>query len=255
MGLDRAAVHLHQRLADRQPQAQAAELPRDRAFRLLEGVEDPRQRLRLDADPAVVHLDDHVLLVRPAADAHAAAVRRELDRVLQEVPEDLLEPGRVGLDPVGRGRPQVHAEVQPPGLDVGLADLDRPLDDRAQLDGAAGVSSIFPRAIRVTSSKSSISRASISTLRRTISSVSRTCRVEVRPVLEHRHAHHHRRQGRAQLVAEDRQEMVLGAVGLLGGGLGLLGGVLAACRASSARLRSVTSTENTSTPVMLPHSS
>ena len=28
---------------------------------------------RLDPDPAVVHLDDHVLLVRPAADAHAPA--------------------------------------------------------------------------------------------------------------------------------------------------------------------------------------
>ena len=62
---------------------------------------------------------------RPAADAHAAAVRRELDGVLQQVPEDLLEPGGVGLDPVGGGRPQVHAEMQPPGLDVGLADLDR----------------------------------------------------------------------------------------------------------------------------------
>ena len=44
----------------------------------------------------------------------------------------------------------------------------------------------------------------------------------------------HRRQRRAQLVAEHRQEVVLGLAGLLGGGLGLLGGHLAATSASSA---------------------
>ena len=73
------------------------------------------------------------LLIRPAADAHATAVRRELDGVLQEVPEDLLEPGRVGFDPVGRGRPHVHAELQPAGLDVGPADLDGMLDHRTEV--------------------------------------------------------------------------------------------------------------------------
>ena len=82
-------------------------------------------------------------------------------------------------------------------------------------------SSIFPRAIRVTSKRSSIRWTSISTLRRIISSRSRVRSGRGPAGLEHRHAHHHRRQGRAQFVAEDRQEVVLGTIGLLGGSLRL----------------------------------
>ena len=80
-------------------------------------------------------------------------------------------------------------------------------------------------------------------------------RVEVRPVLEHRHAHHHRRQGRAQFVAQDRQEMVLGAVGLLGDGLGAFGRVLRGRRRSvSSRFRSVMSWTRTRTQSNVPSS-
>ena len=42
-----------------------------------------------------------------------ASLRRELDRVLQEVPEHLLQAGQIGFDPVGRIRPHVHVELQP----------------------------------------------------------------------------------------------------------------------------------------------
>ena len=50
--------------------------------------------------------------------------------------EDLLQPRRVHVDPVGGGGAHVHAKVQAARLDIGPADLDRPLDHRAQLDPA-----------------------------------------------------------------------------------------------------------------------
>ena len=71
-------MHFDQGLADRQPQPQPAKLLRDRALRLLEGVEDPPLRLRLDPDPVVVHLGDHVILIPSAVDACASAVGRNL---------------------------------------------------------------------------------------------------------------------------------------------------------------------------------
>ena len=83
MSGDRAAVHLDERLADCQPQAQTAKSPGDREFRLLEGIENAGQRFRLDSDPAVVHLNDHMRPVQPTANADAPAVRRKLDRILQ----------------------------------------------------------------------------------------------------------------------------------------------------------------------------
>ena len=45
----------------------------------------------------------------------------------------------------------------------------------------------------------------------------------MRIILEHRHGHQCRSQGRAQLVAENGKEVILGFTGLLGGGLGTLG--------------------------------
>ena len=49
-GGDRAAMGIDDRLADRQAEAQAAELLRDLAIALLKGAEDPRQDFRSDAN-------------------------------------------------------------------------------------------------------------------------------------------------------------------------------------------------------------
>ena len=68
MGLD-------DRLADRQPQPQPAELPGDRVLPLLEGVEDPGQGLRLDADAGVGHLDDQPAVLVPRAEGDRARPR------------------------------------------------------------------------------------------------------------------------------------------------------------------------------------
>jgi hypothetical protein len=58
---------------------------------LHERGEDALAVLRRDADPRVFHGQPHALPLGPGADAHGAALG-ELDRVADEVGEDLLEP-------------------------------------------------------------------------------------------------------------------------------------------------------------------
>src|SRR5688500_14978864 len=77
---------------DGEPDPETAVGPGRRAVRLLEPVEDRREEPRGDALPAVGDAD---LEVRPQpgeAYGDASARRRELDRVGDQVPHDLLEP-------------------------------------------------------------------------------------------------------------------------------------------------------------------
>jgi len=56
-----------------------------------------------------------------------------------------FSPGAFSTGPIGRSRPYVHAEFQPAGLDVGLADIDCPIDDRGQLDRGPVKFNLSPR--------------------------------------------------------------------------------------------------------------
>jgi len=62
VGGDGSAVHLHQGLADGESEPQPAELPRDRPFGLLEGIEDPTQGFRLEALAAIADFGDQPLI-------------------------------------------------------------------------------------------------------------------------------------------------------------------------------------------------
>ena len=77
-----------------------------------------------------------------------------------------------------------------------------------------------PVVARVRSSRSSISRASSWTLRWIIASVGSHLRLQVGPLQEIGGRQQDRGQGRAELVAQDRQEPILGAAGRLGRLLG-----------------------------------
>ena len=138
-GPQAAAVLFHDRAADREAEPEPAELPRRRHAALLEDVKDARQKVGLDADARVDYLDrkrrrahvraclagwyiaSHALVVR--LDDDRASRRGELDGVLDQVPENLLEPDRVGVDVVARGG-KVDLELEPAAGEVILADLD-----------------------------------------------------------------------------------------------------------------------------------
>src|SRR5437016_1410974 len=97
--LERAAVQLDQAAADRQAEAGAAVLARERVLDLVEGLADPRQLVRRDADAAVRYGDgEAAALLEPRVERDGAALGRELDRVGQEIEQDLLDRARIGLD-------------------------------------------------------------------------------------------------------------------------------------------------------------
>src|SRR5690606_8144753 len=85
-------------LHDRQPEPEPAESSSDRGVALLEPIEDVRQQLRPDADARVLDRDLGFGAEVPHADADRAALRGELDRVPEQIPEDLLEASRVARD-------------------------------------------------------------------------------------------------------------------------------------------------------------
>src|SRR5690606_9777628 len=104
--LDRqvAAEQVRQPTAHRQAEAGPTALAGWRLVDLLERLEDRRDAVRLDPDPRVPH-DDHDLLrgLGSRGDLDLARIR-ELDRVRQEVQQDLADLARIGVDPERRGR-------------------------------------------------------------------------------------------------------------------------------------------------------
>ena len=96
---DGTTVGFDDGFADREAQAQAAKLLRDRAFTLFECAKNPRQNIRGDTDAGVLHFDDEFsiggreLPARPHENLPANG--RKLNRVLEQVPKDLRDPGRI----------------------------------------------------------------------------------------------------------------------------------------------------------------
>ena len=109
---DVTAHQAHQLLADRQPQAGAAEALRHRGGRLAEVLEQPALLLAGHADAAVADGElDHrpAVALLQAAGAHPdPAVAGELDRIGEQVGEHLAQPGRVAAQLRRDIRVRVH---------------------------------------------------------------------------------------------------------------------------------------------------
>jgi hypothetical protein len=91
-------VRLDEALDEREPEAQPAVRARRRHVRLPEALEDVRQEFGRDALALVFHLDARRAVLPADAHAHAPALARELDGVVQEVPEDLHQTRAVAVD-------------------------------------------------------------------------------------------------------------------------------------------------------------
>src|SRR5262249_33434452 len=104
LGVDSAVVELDEGFRDREPEAEPAVARARAAGGLFEGLEDPLERGTGETDAGIDHGNAEPAGFRVfGRDPDRAAVARELDRVLQEVPEDLLEAARIGLGVVVRG--------------------------------------------------------------------------------------------------------------------------------------------------------
>ncbi len=92
-------MQLREALHDRQAQPEAAVAARGRGVFLPEAFEHEGQERRRDADARVLD-DDLGVRVHPLQrHAHLAARRRELHRVGEQVPQDLLKPRRIDFGP------------------------------------------------------------------------------------------------------------------------------------------------------------
>src|SRR5690349_14866998 len=90
-----AAVRLYQMLDDGQAKPCAIRAPRARLVGAVQALEDARQILRGDADAGVFDVDGGAPVLGFCGDRQAAFGAVELDRVVNQVIENLFEPRAV----------------------------------------------------------------------------------------------------------------------------------------------------------------
>src|SRR5262245_7190262 len=93
-----AAVQPDEIVDDRQPQPETTVPARGRTVRLAKSVEDVRKKGGIDADPAIGDRNADAPINLLSADRDSSVIRRELDGVRQQIPQDLLQARRVGED-------------------------------------------------------------------------------------------------------------------------------------------------------------
>ena len=207
---DRSSVQLDQPAHEREADPEAALGVVLGARHLYERVEEGLQRLGRDADAAVAHADLELAVPLARRQLHASAVRRVLDRVREQVAEDLLQPDRIGVDHqrilrkgdrqllaagarhrrhrVRRFRDRLpHGEATLAQLDLAAADardVEQLVDDPHHVAG-----------LTLDDGQLALGGAAIP--------------------LHHLEGSHHRRERIAQLVPEHGEELVLAPVGVL----------------------------------------
>src|SRR5437867_12480784 len=132
LGAHPSAVELDQMADDREPEPEAGVNARARAIGLLEAFEDVRQQVGLDTPAGVAH-DEARVGIAHEPHCHGAIWRRELDRVAQDVLDDLTQP--IGI---AAHRPGIAVElrfqVDPFDLSGRAGRLHHPGDQRRQID-------------------------------------------------------------------------------------------------------------------------
>src|SRR3989442_3223487 len=83
---------------EREAEAEARSRSPSLALRLTEPVEDIRKEVRTDALPVISDVDSYLRVIFRTPNGAPSAPIAELDRIRQQVPEDLLEPAAVGDD-------------------------------------------------------------------------------------------------------------------------------------------------------------
>src|SRR6266850_5255476 len=139
---DLTALGLHEVLDDGQPEARAAGLPRAASVRAVEPLEDPLAVPGLDAGPGVDHGEDRELASAVSEDGDVPAVRSELDRVVEQVDEDLLQRAPVRDHAQGGGPVVAEDDLLLPR--AGPDQIQRGLAERAHLDGTR-LGTVLPR--------------------------------------------------------------------------------------------------------------
>src|SRR6202171_5294163 len=139
---DLPALGLHEVLDDGQAQARAARLAGTPAVRAVEPLEDPLAVPGLDAGPGIDHGEDRELAGAVSEDGDVPALRSELDRVVEQVDEDLLQ--RAPVRDHAQGGGPVVAEDDLLLRRPGPHQIQRGLAERAHVDGTR-LGTVLPR--------------------------------------------------------------------------------------------------------------
>ena len=194
---------------NRQPEPQPAMLPR--GCRRPPGGTDRRRTAGTPAEmprPGVADRDLDVRVDAGQAQLHLAAARRELDRVRQQVPDDLLQAFAIA----GHRRRSADRRWSRAGRPWRRPPAARWRTSRAGSRGrSTGATSrrSLPEMMRETSSTSSMICLSAVALRSTISSARVRAFGSDGAAAQHPRVAEHRVERRAQLVRQRRQEFVL----------------------------------------------
>src|SRR5581483_5124454 len=130
------AMELDDHPHERETDAESRPLPRERTVSLHEHLEDARQERRRNADPAVAHAKDDRIAAPREAEPDETTRRAELDRVVEEMDDDLDETSEIALH-AKPFRAETQPDLQALGVDQRLHHLERLLHDRRHLDRLA----------------------------------------------------------------------------------------------------------------------
>ena len=124
-------MRFNKRFADRQTQTESAKL---RSPRLLERVKNSRHHLGIDPAAGIFDLNakSTVIAIR-SPNGKLAAVGCKLDRVLDQVPKNLLQTRGIGLQKNFFGR-EVGSELEFLLIDIGMANFERVAQQSVRVD-------------------------------------------------------------------------------------------------------------------------
>ena len=183
-----------------------------RAVDLPEPLEDVGQLPCGDSDSVVLDADEISLRIAFHADNDPAMPAGELDRVGEQVPQDLLEPEGIGADQRHRGRRRREDDGDQAPVRHHPDRVDRALDDvgeRHRLAVERQGAAIHSREIEQVVDEREQNARGLANLGKSLSQrilVEAFLHEEIRPA-------HDRRQRRAELVVDVLKEVVLQAAG------------------------------------------
>src|ERR1043165_9713516 len=117
---------------DREAESQPAKTSRRRTVSLTKAIEYARQKLRIDSLTRVLHGHTRVRSVLVDTHRDLSTMRRELHRIRQQVPDDLMQARRVGRYRT-HSRFGVIIDIDALSVSRGLHDIDRRTRDRSYI--------------------------------------------------------------------------------------------------------------------------
>src|ERR1700721_6443 len=109
------AVQFHELLADREPQPEATKGPRGGGIFLRKSIKNVRKVIGWNPNAGIADAQFQMRIHALEQHLYLASLRREFDRVGQQVPYDLLQARTVTVDDV-LGRPQNRLQADALGL-------------------------------------------------------------------------------------------------------------------------------------------